>query len=387
MTVNQSQLYIGIMSGTSADGIDLALVDFSTGKPDLIASYYQAYDEKTYQKITELYQPNGNEIDKAFTLDMLLAKQFAQAINQFISQEKIDINTIAAIGNHGQTIRHRPNITSEIAAPFTLQIGCNQTLATLTGIRVIGDFRTKDMVLGGQGAPLVPAFHKALFPNEPQDVFVINIGGIANVTFLPVDKNKSILGFDTGPGNALIDDWYKTHKQGRFDNNGEWAQSGNLNAALLNHFLKDDYLTLSAPKSTGREYFNMNWVNTNIAQFLQSSASNSTQEKQLLTEDIQATLTALTAQTITEQVLLLSTKANVYLCGGGTLNTYLFNLIKQNLINFNVTSSDTININSDALEASAFAWFAYAFDKKITGNIPAVTGARKEAVLGIEYQP
>lgn len=387
MTVNQSQLYIGIMSGTSADGIDLALVDFSTGKPDLITSYYQAYDEKTYQKITELYQPNGNEIDKAFTLDVLLAKQFAQAINQFISQEKIDINTIAAIGNHGQTIRHRPNITSEIATPFTLQISCNQTLATLTGIRVIGDFRTKDMVLGGQGAPLVPAFHKALFPNEPQDVFVINIGGIANVTFLPVDKNKSILGFDTGPGNALIDDWYKTHKQGRFDNNGEWAQSGNVNAALLNHFLKDYYLTLSAPKSTGREYFNMNWVNTNIAQFLQSSASNSTQEKQLLTEDIQATLTALTAQTITEQVLLLSTKANVYLCGGGTLNTYLFNLIKQKLINFNVTSSDTININSDALEASAFAWFAYAFDKKITGNIPAVTGARKEAVLGIEYQP
>ncbi|WP_076420155.1 anhydro-N-acetylmuramic acid kinase [Colwellia sp. UCD-KL20] len=387
MTVNQSQLYIGIMSGTSADGIDLALVDFSTGKPDLIASYYQAYDETIYQKITELYQPNTNEIDKAFTLDVLLAKQFSQAIEQFIAQEKIDINTIAAIGNHGQTIRHRPNITSEIATPFTLQIGCNQTLATLTGIKVIGDFRTKDMVLGGQGAPLVPAFHKALFPNEPQDVFVINIGGIANVTFLPVDKSKSILGFDTGPGNALIDDWYKTHKQGRFDNNGEWAQSGNVNTALLNHFLKDDYLTLSAPKSTGREYFNMDWVNKNISQFLQTSASNSTQEKQLLAEDIQATLTALTAQTITDQVRLLSTKANVYLCGGGTLNIQLFYIIKQNLRNFNVTSSDTININSDALEASAFAWFAYAFDKKITGNIPAVTGARKEAILGIEYQP
>ena len=381
MSTHKSLLYIGIMSGTSADGIDLALVDFSSGRPELISSYYQAYDEITYQKITELYQPNSNEIDKAFTLDVLLAKQFAQAVEQFIFKEKIDRSQIIAIGNHGQTIRHRPLITEDIPSPFTLQISCNQTLATLTGIRVIGDFRTKDIVLGGQGAPLVPAFHKALFPNEPQDVFVVNIGGIANVTFLPVDTTHSILGFDTGPGNALIDDWYKSHKLGRFDNNGEWAKSGNTNKALLNHFMKDTYLRLPAPKSTGREYFNMAWINKNIAEFIQLSG----QETILPIENIQATLTELTAQTITDQILQLSTKANVYLCGGGTLNSYLFNIIKQKLNGFNVTSSDTININSDALEASAFAWFAYAFDKKIAGNIPAVTGASREAILGIEF--
>jgi anhydro-N-acetylmuramic acid kinase len=383
MSTLKPQLYIGIMSGTSADGIDLALVNFSSSKPELISSYYQAYDEITYQKITKLYQPNSNEIDKAFTLDILLAKQFAQAVEQFIIKEKINRTQIIAIGNHGQTIRHRPLITENITSPFTLQISCNQTLATLTGIRVVGDFRTKDMVLGGQGAPLVPAFHKALFPNESQDVFVVNIGGIANVTFLPVDKTHSILGFDTGPGNALIDDWYKSHKLGRFDRNGGWAKSGKTNKALLDHFMKDTYLQLPTPKSTGREYFNMAWINRNIAEFVQLS----TQGTLLSIEDIQATLTELTAQTITDQVLQLSTKANVYLCGGGTLNTHLFNIIKQELKNFNVTSSDTININSDTLEASAFAWFAYAFDKKIVGNIPAVTGASREVVLGIEFLP
>lgn len=383
MSSIEKQYYIGLMSGTSADGIDLALIDFTAGKIDLVASFYQAYSDSTFQQITELYQPEHNEIDKAFALDVLLAKQFAQAINTFIAQEKLTSNNIIAIGNHGQTIRHRPLATNNILAPFTLQIGCNQTLATLTNIRVIGDFRTKDMVLGGQGAPLVPAFHNALFPHEHQDVFVINIGGIANLTYLPIDKSQSILGFDTGPGNALIDDWFKEHNKGRFDNNGAWAKSGTTNTSLLAHFMSDPYFSLSAPKSTGREYFNNEWINQSISHFHQLSS----QKNKLNLEDIQATLTELTAHSITEQVLLLSTKANVYLCGGGTLNNHLFNLIKQSLNYFNVISSDTINISSDALEASAFAWFAYAFDKKIPGNIPAVTGASKEAVLGIEFLP
>jgi len=386
-TIKKPQLYIGLMSGTSADGIDLALVDFSSSKIELIASYYQAYDETTYQKITALYQPTFNEIDNAFALNVLLAKQFAHAIEQFIAKEQLDISDISAIGNHGQTIRHRPNVTNEITAPFTLQIGCNQTLATLTGLRVIGDFRTKDIVLGGQGAPLVPAFHKALFPHENQDVFVVNIGGIANITYLPADKKASILGFDTGPGNALIDNWYKAHKNGRFDNNGEWAQSGTVNTTLLQQFLTDDYLQQPAPKSTGREYFTLDWVKNYLTQHNEQPLTENTPNKPLLNEDIQATLTLLTAQTIADQIHLLSREGNVYLCGGGVLNSVLINHIKQNLNNFNVTNSDAININSDALEACAFAWFAYAFDKKIPGNIPAVTGACKETVLGIEYSP
>lgn len=376
-------LYIGVMSGTSADGIDLALVDFSSGKPELLANYYQAYDDLTYQKITTLYQPNINEIDQAFVLNRLLAKKFAHAIHQFLAQQNLSTKDIIAIGNHGQTIRHRPLVTPEITLPFTLQITCNQTLATLTNIRVIGDFRTKDMVLGGQGAPLVPAFHKALFPNEAQDVFVINIGGIANVTYLPVNKKQSVLGFDTGPGNALIDDWFKTHKQGRFDNEGNWAKSGTVNSSFLQLLLTDNYLISPAPKSTGREYFNMDWVHTKYAKFKQLNKNNA----QLTQQDIQATLTELSAQTIADQVLLLSLKANIYLCGGGTLNTHLVSRIKQKLPNFSVYNSDAININSEALEATAFAWFAFAFDKKITGNIPAVTGATKAVVLGIEFTP
>ncbi len=369
------QLYIGLMSGTSADGIDLALVDFSANKPNLVASFYQAYDDLTHQKITTLYQSQANEIDLAFALDVLLAQQFAQAISQFIKQEQLVASDIIAIGNHGQTIRHRPNIDINITTPFTLQIGCSQTIATLTGIRVIGQFRKKDMVLGGQGAPLVPAFHRALFPREAGDVFVVNIGGIANITYISSEAKQTILGFDTGPGNALMDNWYQEHQDGRYDIDGNWAKSGVINNELLLKMLDDQYFKKRAPKSTGREYFNRTW----LTQYL----SNST----LSAADIQATLTALTCHSIYQQIALLSTKGNVYLCGGGTFNTHLVNLLKQELSEFSVTASDVIGIDSDALEAMAFAWFAFAFDKKIIGNIPAVTGASKEVVLGNAFNP
>ncbi len=367
------------MSGTSADGIDLALVDYTTNKPVLIATAFQPYDEDTYNQVTSLYQPSHNEIDQAFSLHGMLAKQYANAINKFLADENLHASQIIAIGNHGQTIRHRPTVTSSIHAPFTLQIGCNQTLATLTNIRVIGDFRTKDMALGGQGAPLVPAFHQALFPSSNEDIFVVNIGGIANITYIPAENSKSVLGFDTGPGNALIDEWYQTHQEGRFDKSGHWAESGEINNELLAHFLSDPYFKTSAPKSTGREEFNTVWLGEKLATFIPKTS--------LQPHDIQATLTALTAQTIADQINQLSTKGNVYLCGGGGLNTHLFNLLKQKLKIKNVNLSDVINVDSDALEAMAFSWLAYAFDKKIPGNIPAVTGATKETVLGIQFLP
>jgi anhydro-N-acetylmuramic acid kinase len=369
------ELYIGLMSGTSADGIDLALVDFSTEKPTLVSSYYQAYDDKTHQQITALYQAKTNEIDLAFALDVILAQQFALAINLFIKQEQLLTSDIIAIGNHGQTIRHRPNLDTNIFAPFTLQIGCNQTIATLTDIRVIGQFRKKDMVLGGQGAPLVPAFHRALFPRECDDVFIVNIGGIANITYLSGEQEQTILGFDTGPGNALMDNWYQEHQNGRYDIDGSWAKSGTINNELLLEMLDDPYFKKEAPKSTGREYFNQAWLTKYL--------TNST----LCAADIQATLTALTCHSICQQISLLSTKGNVYLCGGGTFNNHLTSQLKQQLKNHKVINSDIIGINSDALEAMAFAWFAYAFDKKITGNIPAVTGASKEVVLGNDFNP
>jgi anhydro-N-acetylmuramic acid kinase len=362
-------LYIGLMSGTSADGIDLALVDFSQMTTKLVATFYQAYDQTTHQAITSLYQPGHDEIDRAFSLDVSLAHQFSSAISQLLKQQNLQSTDISAIGNHGQTIRHRPTLGNA----FTLQIGCNQTLATLSDIRVIGQFRRKDMALGGQGAPLVPAFHQALFANEQHDVFVVNIGGIANITYLPATTNSTMLGFDTGPGNALMDDWYQQFHQGRYDTNGQWAASGTINKKLLHSLLDDAYFDLSAPKSTGREQFNLLWLNSKLSQF------------ELKPADVQATLTALTAHTISDAILALSSTGKVYLCGGGTHNRYLFTLLQQKLTGFSLSPSDSLNINGDALEAMAFAWLAYAFDNNITGNVIAVTGASKAAVLGTAY--
>ena len=373
--------YIGLMSGTSADGIDLALVEFDPDNTQgangakLVASYYQAYDDSTQQKIMSLYDPSDNEIDRAGSLNVELAQQFAHAILRFLQQENLTHADITAIGSHGQTIRHRPVKNAEISAPFTLQIGCLQTLALLTNIRVVGDFRTKDIALGGQGAPLVPAFHQAIFSSTEKDVFVVNIGGIANITFLPQNAPEKTTGFDTGPGNALMDFWFSQHQSGRFDAQGQWANSGNICPKMLSKMLSDPYFQQTAPKSTGREYFNAQW--------LAKHTKNST----LKPADVQATLTALTAETISQEIQQLSTKSDVYLCGGGAKNNYLVSLLNQKLNKHFITTTQAKNINSDALEAMAFAWLALAFDKNIFSNIPAVTGASKPAVLGISVNP
>jgi len=373
-------LYIGLMSGTSADGIDLALVDFSSLTPKLVANFYQPYPQAIYQKIVTLYHPEHNEIDRAFQLNIELAQLFSQAIQAFLTKLKLNPQHIKAIGNHGQTIRHRPAKTY----PFTLQIGCCQTLATLTGIKVIGQFRQKDMALGGQGAPLVPAFHRTLFQHKNSDVFVVNIGGIANLTFLPAQKHSPILGYDTGPGNALIDDWIKQHQQKNYDQNGSWASSGKVNPELFALLLNDEYFSLPAPKSTGREYFNLHWLHHYLHQ---SRIKNLA----LTAEDVQATLTSLTAKTIADQVIKLSLQAKIYLCGGGIYNKFLKNQLKQYLsqkhTKYEILLTNQKGIDADSLEAMAFAWLAFAYDKKFLSNIPAVTGACKETTLGCAFYP
>tara|TARA_R110000751_G_scaffold12193_8_gene42013 strand:- start:2166 stop:3275 length:1110 start_codon:yes stop_codon:yes gene_type:complete len=369
------------MSGTSADGIDLALVEFDNNQSqyangaNLLASYYQAYEHNTQQNIMRLYNASANEIDHAGSLNIELAQQFSQAILKFLQQENLTASDITAIGCHGQTIRHRPVKNEQITTPFTLQIGCLQTLALLTGIRVVGDFRTKDIALGGQGAPLVPAFHQAIFGSAEKDVFVVNIGGIANITFLPANAPHKTTGFDTGPGNALMDYWFSQHQSGRFDTKGQWANSGTICPDLLQAMLSDSYFTQPAPKSTGREYFNAQW----LAEFTDKST--------LTPADIQATLTALTADSIAQEIAKLSTKSDVYICGGGIENHYLVSLLNHKLTNHSIVNTHTKNINSDSLEAMAFAWLALAFDKNIFGNIPAVTGASKSTVLGISTKP
>lgn len=378
---NKTSLYIGLMSGTSADGIDLALVKFDddvtqhANGATLIASYYQAYDKLLHNRIVGLYEPGHSEIDRLGSLDIELATLFSKAINTFIAQQNLTTSDITAIASHGQTIRHRPTQTDLISTPFTLQIGCLQTLATLTDIRVIGDFRRKDLILGGQGAPLVPAFHRAIFNAQDNDVFVANIGGIANITYIPQNASESTAGFDTGPGNALLDFWYQQHHSEQFDNGGKWAASGKVNQDLLKVLLQDPYFNLAAPKSTGREYFNAHW----LAQFSLPLKHRPA--------DIQATLSQLTATSIAQEITKLSQHSTVYICGGGAYNNTLISMLKKELPTHNILNTHTENIDSDSLEAMAFAWLGYAFDKNICGNIPAATGARKKAVLGISVEP
>ncbi|TRX55897.1 anhydro-N-acetylmuramic acid kinase [Thalassomonas sp. M1454] len=373
------KLYIGLMSGTSADGIDLALVDFTNTPHQLIASYYQAYDEQTRAQITSLYTPNTNEIDRAGALDKVLAQQFADAIKQFLLNEKLKPEDICAIGNHGQTIRHRP-ITKQ---PFTLQIGCNQTLACLTGIKVIGKFRDKDIALGGQGAPLVPAYHQEIFKDENKDVCIVNIGGISNITYLPVNQENKILGFDTGPGNALLDDWYRLHfpdcPKG-IDLDGKWSATGVVNQALLDAMLTDPFFALPAPKSTGREYFHIKWLRSHLHAFTAADI-------ELHAEDIQATLLALTCHSIAKTINQLSKHGDIILCGGGANNPLLTKLIRQLCPSHNVCSAQDKGVDNDSLEALVFAWLAYAYDYNINGNLPAVTGASKATRLGLKFYP
>ncbi|WP_371188287.1 anhydro-N-acetylmuramic acid kinase [Thalassotalea maritima] len=367
-------LYIGLMSGTSADGIDLALVQFTETGHQLKASYYQPYDAKLRQQIQQLYTPGFNEIDLLGQLDKQLAHHFAAAINSFLMQHNLAPEQICAIGNHGQTVRHRPEFNS----PFTLQIGCNQTLACLTGIRVVGKFRDKDIALGGQGAPLVPAYHQAMFAGSEHDVIVVNIGGISNITYLPADTNKNVVGFDTGPGNALLDDWYiKHHANAEYmmDLDGRWASDGVTNNALLTTMLADPYFHKPYPKSSGREYFHLDWLDQQLT------------EQTLSPADVQATLLSLTVESIGFAIDKLTLQSQVIICGGGAHNSEMMRQLEQRLYRHNVTRADKLGIPSDSLEALVFAWLAYAFDQRIPSNLPSVTGAQKAVPLGINFTP
>ncbi len=390
--VAEGKYYIGLMSGTSADGIDLALVDFAaTGQqPRLVASFYQSYSAVITDKITSLYQPGSNEVDRAFHLDVELAQLFSQAINALLNQESLSTKDIIAIGNHGQTIRHRPSGDN----PFTLQIGCCQTLATLTGIRVVGQFRRKDMALGGQGAPLVPIFHQQLFAQTTAANFVVNIGGIANITFLPEQGSiQAVLGFDTGPGNALLDDWFTKHhpsSDDSFDKNGAWATTGQVIPLLLEQLMQDDYINSAAPKSTGREYFHLEWLEQQLTAF--TEATNSQHEAVTNhNADIQATLLAFTAQSISDAIRELTPQGKVYLCGGGVHNSALVEALNNRLTAsgtvFEINTMQALNIDGDILEAMAFAWLAYAFDQGLDSNLPAVTGASASCTLGSTFFP
>ena len=404
--MSEQKYYLGCLSGTSVDGLDIALVAISSAsksKPsapdstranndlansppgidsspqervELVANSTAMFDPNLRTQLLELGQPGNDDLDNLGEVDHALGVFIGRAITQFLADSGIRRDQIAAIGSHGQTVRHRPPGTS--ANPFTLQIGDPNLIAELTGITTVADFRRRDMAAGGQGAPLTPPFHQLLFHSIPAPKAVLNIGGICNLTLL----SGRLLGFDTGPGNGLLDSWCSTHLATPYDDGGAWAASGTTDEALLNAMLEDPFFKLDPPKSTGREYFNATW----LAQRLSKSGA-----EQLPAEDIQATLVALTAQSVAAHVKEWASEIrSMVVCGGGRLNSELMaqltKAINQQLeLDVEVTPSETWGVNGDAIEAMAFAWLAYRRINHLPANLPEVTGAAGPRLLGALY--
>ena len=366
-----SEYYVGLMSGTSMDGIDAVVVDFSSSEtPKLICSYSHSWPVDAYRELLTSRDIPDDQLSQLHTLDIQLGEIFAEATLALLDKAKLTAKDIIAIGNHGQTIRHRPDADQ----PFSLQIGDAKTLAQKTGIRVISDFRTADIEAGGQGAPLAPAFHEAIFRSETENRGILNIGGIANLTVLPADKSKPVTGFDTGPGNNMMDTWMAKIHNKNFDKNGDFASSGKINTGLLNYCLNDAYFNTPPPKSTGFEQFNLQWLNQQI---------NSSCSENLSPADIQATLCELTARSIAEAVANDAAGiSRLLVCGGGVHNGYLMERTQHALPKCKVESTQNCGVNPDWVEAMAFAWLAKRTNNQQAGNLPSVTGAKKAVILG-----
>jgi len=365
MPSSKPELYIGLMSGTSMDGIDAALVDFSGNRPRLLSTHSHQWPEALQQALIAARDIPDDELDTLSSLDMQTAEVFAKACTALLEKANCQAQDISAIGNHGQTIRHRPDLDY----PFSLQIGNAQQLAKLTGIDVISDFRTADIKVGGQGAPLAPAFHQAVFRHENINRIIVNIGGISNITILPADSNQVVTGFDCGPGNTLMDAWISQQKQIPYDAEGALASTGKTNAGLLARLLMDEYFQLVPPKSTGFEYFNLDWLNEHV-------------DSEMSDADVQSTLCDLTATSIIRAINQYAPETDeIYICGGGAHNIVLMSRL-QALTKCPVTTTETLGVHPDWVEALAFAWLAYQNQHQRTGNLPSVTGADKTVVLG-----
>jgi anhydro-N-acetylmuramic acid kinase len=370
--MKHSAYYIGLMSGTSADAVDVVAVDFAENNTHLLASHSVPLPANLRHNIYALASPSHNEIDQLGELDQQLGELFAATINVLIAEHGLNAANCVAIGSHGQTIRHRPPLTSP--HPFTLQVGDPNLIAQRTGITTIADFRRRDMAAGGHGAPLVPAFHQALFHSKDKDRVIVNIGGMANITWLPAKGDVS--GFDTGPGNVLMDAWVLKCLNKTYDANGAWAATGQPHPELLAALLRHPFFQQLPPKSTGREAFNLNWLEL-TQKTLQTTVSNA---------DIQATLLALTAISISNCIKRMTDKeVDVFVCGGGAYNARLMDELQQQLPNSKVASTARLGIAPEWVEAMAFAWLAKQTMNRQTGNLPAVTGAREGVILGGVY--
>ncbi|TGN38370.1 anhydro-N-acetylmuramic acid kinase [Marinobacter confluentis] len=360
--------WIGLMSGTSMDGIDAILVSFADQKVQIHATHSTPYPNDIRERLAGLSQNHGSP-DELGELDHLVGNLFADTVLELLTKSDVAQDQIRAIGSHGQTIRHQP----DGGTPFTLQIGDPTLIAERTGITTVADFRRRDMAAGGQGAPLVPAFHKAFFADSCEDRCILNLGGIANLSHLPADKSQSVTGFDTGPANALMDAWCKDQTGQGFDNNGAWASEGEVDQSLLSDLLSDAYFQRQPPKSTGTEKFNLEWVQTNLARHPNLNAA-----------DVQRTLLELTAITVAQQ-LPEQPRMTIFACGGGARNPVLMRELQRTCSPCKVTTTAAIGLDPQWVEPSAFAWLARQTLTGQPGNLPEVTGASGERILGAVY--
>lgn len=363
----RESLYIGIMSGTSLDGIDAALVDFNSSTPSLIETYFLVYDQYLREQLLALNQAGYDELHRAALLSNTLSKLYADAVEGLLSKSGVSSQSITAIGCHGQTVRHCPQ--SERA--YSIQLGNAALLAELTGITVVADFRSRDIAAGGQGAPLVPAFHQVIFGHTEKHRIIVNIGGIANITSL--SPKREVIGFDCGPGNILLDAWCLQHTESLYDHNGSWAETGCIIPELLEALLAFPFFSLPPPKSTGRELFNSDWLKN----YLHGKESP---------QDVQATLLKLSVEAIAQSIWLHFPEAEeIYVCGGGARNGKLVDELKTALSGKEVNLTDVLGVDADWMEAFAFAWLAKQTINKLPGNLPAVTGAQGYRILGAIY--
>lgn len=363
------ELYIGVMSGTSMDGVDTALVSFEGNQPLLIAHDEFPMPNALKQRLLDVCIGQPTNLIEIGELDHQLGHLFADAVNQLLDKSGYRAEQIRAIGNHGQTVYHQPKGTT----PFTMQLGDANIIAAKTNIDTIADFRRKDMALGGQGAPLVPAFHQTIFHSDDSSVVVLNIGGIANVSVIrPAQK---VLGYDTGPGNMLMDSWCLRHTGSKYDKDAALANKGKVSHELLQQLMSESYLAQPAPKSTGRELFNLPWLDNQLSPF------------NLPAEDVQRTLCEFTAQTIANEVERYASgpRPELLVCGGGARNPLIMERLAALLPSWTVAPTIDKGVDNDYMEAMAFAWLAYRRVHNLPSNLPEVTGASNLASLGVMY--
>jgi anhydro-N-acetylmuramic acid kinase len=364
------RLFIGLMSGTSIDAIDAVLVDLSDGPLHILAVHSHPWPLALRETLLTLSQNTREHstLHDIAPLDIKVGELFAQAALALLEKSKTQPQHICAIGSPGQTLYHHP----DGSPPYTWQLGDPNVIAQLTGIPTVADFRRRDIAAGGQGAPLAPAFHNARFRHKQENRVVLNIGGIANITVLPSDETEAVIGFDTGPGNALLDAYIFQQQQLRVDKQGAWAATGQVDWPLLETMLADPYFAKPAPKSTGRDYFNLNWL------------TQYTQNLSLPPQNIQATLCQLTVTTITQTVLPYRPQ-RLLVCGGGVHNQLLMKGLAQDLPDCIVESTQEVGLNPDLVEAVCFAWLAQQRLAGQPANLPSVTGASQAVMLGGIY--